>query len=179
MSIFRVQKNHENPYVMLDKFSVNDSGLSWKAKGLLAYLLSKPDDWQVYERDVIAHARDSRDSVRAGLKELEAAGYIQRAQARNESGRFAEKEYRVFERPLVGHSLVGGDSPATENPSTVKTRAKPRKKPRYPKIKREITSRADDGCATMPYEALPKDIEFMEAVKADSRRRRGREVGEL
>ena len=111
MATFRIQKNRENPYVMLDKFSVNDSALSWKAKGLLAYLLSKPDDWQVYERDIIAHARDSRDSVRAGLKELEAAGYIVREQVRNHRGRFAAKRYQVFERPQSGQSLVGGDSP--------------------------------------------------------------------
>lgn len=120
MATFRIQKNSENPYVMLDKFSINDPSISWKAKGLLAYLLSKPDDWQVYERDIIAHARDSRDSVRAGLKELEAAGYIVREQVRNRHGRFAEKRYQVFERPQSGHSLVGGDSPSPENPSTAK-----------------------------------------------------------
>lgn len=119
MATFRIQKNCENPYVMLDKFSINDAALSWKAKGLLAYLLSKPDDWKVYERDIIAHAKDSRDSVRTGLKELEGAGYIVREQTRNRQGRFAEKRYQVFERPQSGHSLVGGDSPSPENPSTV------------------------------------------------------------
>lgn len=120
MNIFRVQKNSDNPYVMLDKFSINDAELSWKAKGILAYLLSKPDDWSVYEKDIIAHARDSRDSVRSGLRELEAAGYIHRKQARSENGKFAEKRYEVFERPLVGSLLVGAGFPSPENPSTVK-----------------------------------------------------------
>lgn len=119
MSTFRIQKNRENPYVMLDKFSINDSGLSWKAKGLLAYLLSKPDDWIVKEHDLVAHATDGRDSVRAAIRELEAAGYLARgARRRDDKGRLYEREYRVFERPSVDHSLKRlSDCPTLGNPS--------------------------------------------------------------
>jgi len=53
---------------------------------------------------------------------------------------------------------------------------KPRKKPRYPKVRREITSRADDGCATDEHERV-NDIEFMEAVRRDSREKRERAGG--
>lgn len=118
MSTFRVQKNRENPYVMLDKFSINDSALSWKAKGLLAYLLSKPDDWIVKEHDLVAHATDGRDSVRATIRELEAAGYLARgARRRDGKGRLFEREYQVFERPSVDHSLKRlSDCPTLENP---------------------------------------------------------------
>lgn len=120
MSIYRVHKCRENPYVMIDKFSINDSCLSWKAKGILSYLLSKPDDWIVYEKDIIKHARDGRDSVRAGLVELEKAGYIHRETLRGDRGKFLGKAYEVFERPLVGSLLVGAGFPSPENPSSVK-----------------------------------------------------------
>jgi hypothetical protein len=48
MSIFRVSKNKENPYVMIDKRSIGNDKISWKAKGILAYCLSMPDDWVFY-----------------------------------------------------------------------------------------------------------------------------------
>lgn len=119
MSTFRVQKNRENPYVMLDKCSINDSSISWKAKGLLAYLISKPDDWIVKEHDLIAHAKDGRDSTRSAIKELIDAGYLVRyGRRRDGKGRMFENEYQVFERPSVVHSLKRlSDSPTPENPS--------------------------------------------------------------
>lgn len=126
-TIIRTSKR-ENPYVMIDKYGLNDERLSWKAKGLLAYLLSKPDDWQVYESDLIKRAADGRDSVRTGLRELEKYGYLSRRQIRGENGSFGHMEYIVYERPITlddteeitvdGKSVHGEKSPQTENPST-------------------------------------------------------------
>lgn len=121
-TIIRTSKR-ENPYVMIDKYGLNDERLSWKAKGLLAYLLSKPDDWQVYETDLIKRATDGRDSVRTGLRELEKFGYLSRRQIRGENGSFGHVEYIIYERPVTedipddGKS-VDGKKPMTENPST-------------------------------------------------------------
>lgn len=127
--IIRTSKR-ENPYVMIDKYGLNDERLSWKAKGLLAYLLSKPDDWQVYESDLIKRAADGRDSVRTGLRELEKYGYLSRRQIRGENGSFGHLEYSVYERPITlddteeitadGKSVHGENVPQTENPSTGK-----------------------------------------------------------
>lgn len=122
MSTYRVRKGKENPYVMLDKTSVNDSSLSWKAKGILVYLLSKPDDWRVIESDIVKHARDGRDSVRSGLRELERSGYIVRAQEHGQDGKFQPVAYEVYERPqLVSQYLVVLGKPSTDFPSTVDT----------------------------------------------------------
>lgn len=121
-TIIRTNKR-ENPYVMIDKYGLNDERLSWKAKGLLAYLLSKPDDWQVYERDLIKRATDGRDAVRTAMRELEAHGYLSRRQIRGENGSFGHMEYIVYERPIVEEITEDGKSvhviePQTENPST-------------------------------------------------------------
>lgn len=121
-TIIRTSKR-ENPYVMIDKYGLNDERLSWKAKGLLAYLLSKPDDWQVYESDLIKRATDGRDSVRTGLRELEKFGYLSRRQIRGENGSFGHMEYIIYERPITEDlptdgKPVDGENPLTENPST-------------------------------------------------------------
>ena len=82
-TIFRVIKNKENPYVMINKQFLDDERLSWKSKGILTYLLSKPDSWQIYETELTKHSTDRLDSLKSGLKELINIGYVRREQIRN------------------------------------------------------------------------------------------------
>ncbi len=99
MPIYRTVKNRNNPYVMLNKFFLSDNRLSLKAKGLLTYLLSKPDDWRVYEFEIVGSSKDSRDSVRTAIKELVDVGYIERQRLRDEKGQLRESAYNVYEVP--------------------------------------------------------------------------------
>jgi hypothetical protein len=119
--INRLQKNSQNPYTMVHNGIIRNPSLSWKAKGIMLYFLSRPDDWTFYEKEVIRNAADGVSSYRAGLKELEAHGYLKRTQVKDELGKFSHVLYEVFEAPnpaLVNSVLVGGDSPWTENRST-------------------------------------------------------------
>lgn len=103
MSIFRVKKG-EIPFVMVSKNIVNDSNLSAKAKGIMLYLLSKPDDWKFYETEITNNMKDGIDSIRAGIKELISAGYIVRTKrVRDDSGKLRNYEYEVYEEPQVDH----------------------------------------------------------------------------
>ena len=106
MNVYRVAKDKSNPYVMVDKQWVNDDKVSSKAKGILLYLLSKPDDWQVYEIDIVNHMKDGRDSIRSGIKELISEKYIERKRVRNKTGKFEGYEYTVYEH-RVGLSNNG------------------------------------------------------------------------
>jgi predicted transcriptional regulator len=121
--IIRVKKNKENPYVMMNKHGLTNPNLSWKAKGILAYLLSLPDDWQIYETELVKHAKDGRDSLKKGLQELIDAGYIYRERIRNEKGQLKGYDYLVYEVPnQSGFSNVGfsnvGESATTNMYST-------------------------------------------------------------
>lgn len=53
--------------------------LSWKSRGILGYLLSLPDTWEINQQDVINRGKDGRDSVASGFNELIEAGYLHRA----------------------------------------------------------------------------------------------------
>jgi DnaD/phage-associated family protein len=98
MSIVRVTKR-DNPFVQIDKRVFEDPELSWKAKGIMGYLLSKPDNWKTYIADLEKRSKDGRDSVRAGIKELEQRGYLVKVQLRDENGKFKGWEYEVREIP--------------------------------------------------------------------------------
>jgi len=122
-TMVRTRKNRENPYVMLDKTGLHDQRLSWKAKGLHAYLMSLPDDWTIYITELTKHTKDGRDSTRAAFKELELAGYVTNEAIRNSKGRIEKWEKIVYEQPLHWEPIektkskkVKEQEPETENP---------------------------------------------------------------
>lgn len=97
-TIYRVVKNKNNPYVMIDRRPVDNPKLSFKAKGILVYLLSRPDGWEVSVADLIKHGTDGEAAVRSGLKELKEAGHMRYTQSRN-AGRITGWLIEVFEVP--------------------------------------------------------------------------------
>ena len=99
MGIFRVCKNKDNPYVMLNKGFLNDPNLSFREKGILAYLLSKPDDWKVYQKELEKASTEGRESIRAAIKDLLYFGYLKRHPQKGERGRFSGWDYEVYEAP--------------------------------------------------------------------------------
>ncbi|PTK44482.1 DnaD domain protein [Staphylococcus hominis] len=99
MATFRVFKE-SGEFVTVHKAFIHDASLSWKAKGILLYLLSRPDDWQIYETELIKHTSDKLSSLKSGLKQLEEAGYIKRKRKRDDKGRMQGYEYEVYEQPI-------------------------------------------------------------------------------
>lgn len=64
------------PYVEVSKALLADSALSFKAKGVLCYLLSRPQGVQVRLSDIVGHATDGEYAVRGAIKELVAQGLV-------------------------------------------------------------------------------------------------------
>lgn len=121
-TFIRSPKGEKNPYVMIRKEPLEDKKISWKAKGILSYLLSLPDDWQIYETELVKHSSDGRDSLRSGIKELIEFGYIERVRNQASNGRFAGYTYTVYEIPHhVGKTNNGkskNGKPNTTNNNT-------------------------------------------------------------
>ena len=105
-----IRKKRHN-FVMIDNSVFNDKRLSWKAKGILAYLLSKPNGWQVIIKDIVKHSTDGVASVYAGLRELKEFGYYSKTPIRNEKGKISEWQSVIYEDP-------------TENPESKKPKKK-------------------------------------------------------
>jgi len=85
-------------YTRVDNRAINDDRLSLKALGLLAYLLSKPDDWRI-ERDQLSESHvDGVRSVRTALAELADAGYLVRERSRRADGTW-DTVSTIYENP--------------------------------------------------------------------------------
>ena len=55
-----------------------DSSISMKAKGLFAYMKTKPFNWDFSCKRIASEMRDSVDAVQTAMKELEGFGYLNR-----------------------------------------------------------------------------------------------------
>lgn len=98
MGVVRVVKN--NHFMVMDKTGLEDPEMSYRAKGLLAYCMSKPDDWTFYNKQLEKASKDGRDGVQSALKELKEKGYMKRIPAHDEKGKFTGWETLIYETPL-------------------------------------------------------------------------------
>jgi hypothetical protein len=136
--IHRQPRDEDHPYFRALKAPFEDKRLSWGARGLLAYLLTKPDNWEVMFNDLLNQAPDQRTALRSVIKELEKYGYLRRRRIQGEKGKFVwvtdvyeaplppDEEQRDSDNPSVGFPSVENQPmdepsvgfPPVENPST-------------------------------------------------------------
>lgn len=121
LTIYRVKKRDN--YVVLDKGFLKDTELTWQAKGLLAYMLSLPNNWSFNMKDLQKRSKNGRDATYRIMKELIEAGYVTRIEKRDE-GKFNKVEYIVHEVKQSPHTenqdteLPFPENPDTEKPDT-------------------------------------------------------------
>ena len=118
MPTFRVAKTSN--YTVMSNTHFRDQRLSLKAKGLLSFMLSLPDDWDYTQRGLSATCKDGVDSIAAAIKELEQAGYISRQRIR-EHGRLKDIEYTIYEEPI----LCGTELPEKEERASANEKKDP------------------------------------------------------
>ncbi len=94
-SIIRVEKNRD--YKAINILFLKDNTLSLKAKGLLTYCLSKPDNWQFYLIAMAQELKENKDTIAKVLLELIDSGYITRKRRHDEQGKFKGYHYTVYE----------------------------------------------------------------------------------
>lgn len=137
-TIVRVEK--KTNYTIIDNTALRDNRLSWKAKGLMAYMLSMPDDWTFYMDELQKHATDGKSSFRSGFNELKKLGYVERKRIQREDGTFfwetivherphtdfPQVDYPSMEKPLVekpsmdNRTLLNTNKQSTDKPNTNK-----------------------------------------------------------
>jgi len=85
---------------VVDNAVFSDERLSWEARGLMGYLLSKPDDWDVRLHDLTSRGPAGEFKIRRMLAELRTAGYIRRERISGPDGTFSWIT-TVYESPVL------------------------------------------------------------------------------
>jgi hypothetical protein len=124
--IFRA--HGERGYTKLRNAFLQDRRISDETRGLVARLLSLPDDWEVTVQSIIASGKAGRDKVYRMIKEAEEYGYIQpQDRQRTDDGKLGRKVYHVSDDPeaLIKaaaeeiYAIETNFTPCPENPSVV------------------------------------------------------------
>ena len=91
-------KTRENPYVQIDKTGINDNRLSWKATGLLTYLVGRPSDWKIVLEHLATCKTDGITACKSALRELRSFNYCHYFELR-QKGKVVETFYIIYEVP--------------------------------------------------------------------------------
>jgi len=113
-TIIRSQRDRDNPYFFMRRDAAQDDRLSWEGRGLLAYVLSKADNWKIRLGDLRKQGGAGRDVTRRILRELETAGYLTRERVRLAHGRF-DWICTVYVKPQTAKNA--NNAPCPEKPS--------------------------------------------------------------
>ena len=92
-------KKYKVSFTQVSNVILNDPNLSLRAKGLYAYLFSKPDGWEFHPDAIAKDLQESIKTIRSITRELIDCGYIDRTQS-NQGGKFGGIIY-TFLDPTV------------------------------------------------------------------------------
>lgn len=88
MPIIRGQHHFDSHFTQIPNAYLRDSRLSYKARGLLAELMSHTPGFEVSRERLAANGADGDRAIRSAIAELEAVGYLERQQSRDDLNRF-------------------------------------------------------------------------------------------
>ena len=114
--IIRSQKP-EHSFTIISNEVIEDTNLDWKDLGLLVYLLSKPDNWEISLAHLAKQKRTGQDGVATAIKNLKQAGYIR--MKRHSTGHV---DWYVYDRPQIDSPKL--DNPQGENKALISTEYK-------------------------------------------------------
>lgn len=113
MSVFKIEKNKD--FTIMSNYHLRDRNLSYKAKGLLSFMLSLPDDWDYSLKGLCVISKENKDAIRSTLKELQEYHYLEIEKVRGDKGYF-EYNYLIYEKPHFIEVDNEKSNPDTENP---------------------------------------------------------------
>jgi len=123
--IIRIKKRPER-YTILDNEIINNGAMTWEARGVLIYLLSKPDNWVMRMDDLVNQSPAGIKVVRRIIKELQAFRFLYRYKYQGQGGKWVWESV-LFDRPYKVEDLVPldlggkpGFTPYTPNGDMVK-----------------------------------------------------------
>jgi hypothetical protein len=98
-----------------------DSRLSAKAMGIFGNISTHRDGWGITPESISKQMRDGVSAIKAGLRELEEYGYLQRVRERRPDGTLGGSEYFITDQPEAlaqdrGRSAPEVDFPPVDEP---------------------------------------------------------------
>lgn len=97
--MIRRSERPDTHYTVIRNSVLRDSRLSYRARGVLCALLSRPDNWTVRAEQLAVDGREGRDAIRSALRELRDYGYIRMERRRLADGTLFTEQV-VYDEPV-------------------------------------------------------------------------------
>ncbi len=95
-----LRTKNRKKFTTISNSTLRDERLSWKARGLLSYMLTNIDNWIFYIDELATHARDGVRATKSAFNELGFAGYLSvRIKYDTLNKKFNGREIIVHENP--------------------------------------------------------------------------------
>jgi len=195
-SIVKCTRNRE--YAKISNKLLQNNKLSLKARGIMAYILSLPDTWEICLEHLYGNAseHDGRTAITGALKELREFGYMHLEKITDAgSGRMAGSRWLAYDDPSENPNFTEkqvsrlSDNPLAENPSDGK-QATIKETEERKETEKQIPTAAGGSLIEIPpvefrvtpeqiYEIYPKKTARPTAIKAITRAMKSKAGGEL
>lgn len=90
-----LRQAHKKSFTVITNKLAQDNSLSLRARGLMLYLLSLPDDWKIHIWHLVKIMKEGREAITTTIQELKEAKYIHHHKMGFKDG----WQYFVFEAP--------------------------------------------------------------------------------
>jgi hypothetical protein len=173
-TIFRLDGTNR-AYTKISNSLLQDSRISHEAKGLICELLSRPMDWEITVRGIVASGQSGRDKVYRMIKEAEKFGYVRPDRNRRDDGTYEKNCYIVSDcvwpegaedyplpenQEVANHPLPGKPYPAKPYPANP-----PQQRKESNKEKKEQTEEASLRSASCASAAAKKPFPIFQDVE--------------
>ena len=96
--VFKIEKTKN--YTVMSNYHLQDKNISFKAKGLLSFMLSLPEDWDYSLAGLVSVSKENTKAIRTILNELKDNGYLVIEQTRGDKG-YYKYNYIIYEQPIT------------------------------------------------------------------------------
>lgn len=117
-----VKREKSKNYTTISNVFLRDKNLSIKAKGLLAVVMSLPEDWDFTINGICSVLKEGKTAIYSAIQELKDCGYCNVDICRNEKGIITGNDYTFREFPNEGNPYPEephSDFRHTENPTQI------------------------------------------------------------
>jgi len=144
---------------------INDTRLSFRARGVLLHLLSKPAEWEARSIAIAAQSpREGRDAIRTAMRELEEFGYLTRDRVRHADGTFTI-EQTIHEIPVDTSAAPGPGNPEDDSSGAGRSGSTQR----TDRARTETNQPHTTSVKLAPTQRAPKRVGVVASAKTDDR----------
>ncbi len=156
MPLIRGHHQFDDQFTQIPNAWIRDTRLTFKARGILAMLLSHIEGWQLNIATLAYNNIEGKDAIRSAIKELEDLGYLRREQP-TQNGRFQEVVW-ITQDPDFSTILPVSGFPTTEKPSS--------DNPQYKNTIQKEEHNKEITLFDEFWDAYPRKIDKAKALKA-------------